>query len=97
MIVVQNHIPVRKEFSDEFEKRFIGSGDRMAKVPGFVRNEILRPKNGEEYIVMTYWEDMESFEKWTSSDHFKKAHSESPPSDMFSGHNRLTVHEIISR
>lgn len=97
MIVVQNHIPVNEEFSSDFEQRFVGSGDRMTGTPGFVRNEILRPKNGDEYIVLTYWEDMESFEKWTQSDHFKKVHSDQPPSGMFSGHNRLTVHEIISR
>lgn len=97
MIVVQNHIPVKEEFADDFEKRFMGSGDRMASVAGFVKNEILRPKSGNEYIVLTYWSDMESFEKWTQSDHFKKVHSESPPADMFAGHNKLTVHEIISR
>lgn len=97
MIIVQNHIPVKKEFSEEFEKRFVGSGDRMKDVPGFVRNEILRPKDGDEYIVLTYWENMDSFEKWTSSDHFKKVHSGSPSSDIFSGHNHLSVHEVISR
>lgn len=97
MIIVQNHIPVKKEFSEDFEKRFIGSGDRMSSVPGFVRNEILRPKNGDEYIVLTYWENLEAFENWTMSDHFRKVHSQSPPSDMFSGKNRLTVHEIVSR
>lgn len=97
MIIVQNHIPVKKEFSEEFEKRFVGSGDRMSGVPGFVRNEILRPKEGEEYIVLTYWKDMESFENWASSDHFKKVHSDAPSSGMFSGHSHLSVHEVISR
>ncbi len=97
MIIVQNHIPVKKEFSQEFEKRFMGSGDRMSNIPGFVRNEILRPVAGDEYIVLTYWEDKESFENWTSSDHFKKVHSESPPMDMFSGKNHLSVHEVIAR
>lgn len=97
MIVVQNHIPVKKEFADEFEKRFVGSGNRMSGVPGFVRNEILRPTAGEEYIVLTYWEDSQAFENWTKSDHFREVHSQQPSQDMFAGHNRLTVHEIISR
>ena len=97
MIIVQNHIPLKKEFTSDFEKRFIDSRGRMDQVPGFVRNEILRPKTGDEYIVLTYWEDMESFEKWTQSDHFKSVHSQTPPSDMFAGRNRLTVHEIVTR
>lgn len=97
MIVVQNHIPVKEEYAEDFEKRFIGSGDRMSGIPGFLKNEILKPTSGDEYIVLTYWENKEAFEKWTQSDHFRKVHSEQPPSEMFSGHNRLTIHEILTR
>lgn len=97
MIIVQNHIPVKKEFSGNFENMFTGSGNRMSGVPGFIKNEILRPIGGDEYIVLTYWENKESFEKWASSDHFKKVHSGSSGRDMFNGPSHLSVHEVIER
>ncbi|MCL4314680.1 MAG: antibiotic biosynthesis monooxygenase [Candidatus Thermoplasmatota archaeon] len=94
MIVVQNSIPVKDEYRDEFEKRFIGRDRSVDKFQGFIRNEILRPIKGENYIVMTYWRTMEDFKRWTESEEFRKSHSGINDS-MFSGKNILTIHEVI--
>ena len=56
MIVVENHIPVKKEYREQFEKLFSGGTRYVRNAPGFVRNEVLRPIKGESYIVQTYWE-----------------------------------------
>ena len=65
--------------------------------PWFVKNEVLRPVKGDSYVVMTYWESMEQFQKWMESDSFKKAHSgETLPKEAFAGENTITIHEVFS-
>lgn len=95
MIVVENHIPVKKEYREQFEKLFASGTRYVQGAPGFVRNEVLRPTNGDEYIVQTHWESKETFQKWVGSEDFKKAHSSRAPDDMFSGESRLDIHEVV--
>ncbi|MDG6999990.1 MAG: antibiotic biosynthesis monooxygenase [Nitrososphaerota archaeon] len=95
MIVVQNHIPVKNEYREQFEKLFAGGTRYVQNAPGFVRNEILRPIKGDAYIVQTYWESQETFQSWVKSEDFKKAHSNSAPDDMFAGESFLEIHEIV--
>lgn len=95
MIVVANRIPVSKGYEKEFENRFKNRAGLIDKEPGFIRNQILRPMKSDYYVVLTYWENQESFEAWTQSESFKKAHSERPPKEMFSGQNVLEIHEVL--
>lgn len=96
MIVVQNHIPVKEEHKEEFEKRFLGRAHLVDQTPGFIKNEVLRPIKGDYYVVLTYWDSMEDFTNWTKSDSFKKAHANPPSKSIFSGENYLTIHEVFS-
>ena len=95
MISVENHIPVKKEFREAFEARFSGGARYVQESPGFIRNEVLRPIKGDRYIIRTYWDTVESFERWTRSDAFKQAHSNTPPDEMFDGKSFLTIHEVF--
>ena len=96
MIVVENRIPVKKEYHEKFEKLFVERESHLKGMPGFVRNEVMRPIKGEEYIVMTHWESMEHFQNWVNSDAFKKAHSGSNlPKEAFAGENVLAIHEVF--
>jgi heme-degrading monooxygenase HmoA len=95
MIVVANRIPVTAGYEKEFENRFKNRAGLIDKEPGFIRNQILRPLKSDYYVVLTYWEDRESFEAWTKSESFRKAHSERPPKEMFSGPNVLEIHEVL--
>ena len=96
MIVVENRIPVKKEYREKFEKLFIERESHLNEMPGFVSNEVMRPMKGDEYIVMTHWETMEHFQSWVNSDAFKKAHSGSNlPKEAFSGENVLAIHEVF--
>jgi len=97
MISVENHIPVKKEFGGAFEARFAAGTRHVQDSPGFIRNEVLRPIKGDRYIVRTYWDSMESFEKWTKSDAFRRAHSNTPSSDIFDGESFLTIHEVVAQ
>jgi heme oxygenase (mycobilin-producing) len=97
MIVVENHIPVREEFRERFEKMFASGTRFVQNSPGFVRNEVLKPIKGEYYIIRTYWDSNDDFERWTKSEEFAKAHNNARSSeDMFSGKSFLTIHEVIS-
>ena len=72
MIVVENRIHVKNEYREKFEKLFAERKSHLDQTPGFVRNEVLRPVKGDEYVVMTHWESMERFQNWMNSDAFKK-------------------------
>ncbi len=111
MIVVTNRIPVAPGWEAEFEDRFKNRVHLVDQSPGFIRNEIHRPKpmkmdpaKGEfvpdteaqgYYEVKTWWRSFEDFANWTKSPAFAEAHRNRPPKEMFAGPNKLEVHEIF--
>ena len=95
MIVVANRIPVAKGFEKTFEERFKSRARKVDHMPGFIRNEVLKPVESEYYVVLTYWKSKEAFLSWTESKEFKEAHKKKPPTDMFSGPNVFEMHEVI--
>lgn len=112
MIVVTNRIPVAKGHEIDFEDRFRRRAHLVDQSPGFVRNEVHRPRpmrfdreSGTwvedpeaqgHYEVKTWWRSFEDFVAWTKSDFFKEAHKDRPPSEMFAGPNVLEVHEVFT-
>ena len=111
MVIVTNKIPVAEGFEEQFEDRFKNRIHLVDQSPGFIRNEVHRPKpkklnhetgtwtdNTEEqgyYEVKTWWRSFEDFEAWTKSESFRQAHSNRPPKEMFAGPNKLDVHEVF--
>ena len=111
MIVVTNRIPVAEGWEAIFEERFRDRVHLLDQSPGFIRNEVHRPRpvifdrksggfkdNPDEqgfYEVKTWWRSMEDFVAWTRSDSFAQAHKNRPPKDMFAGPSSLTVHEVF--
>ncbi len=95
MIVAVNRIFVKPEFQKEFEEKFKGRKRMVENQPGFVKIEILKPKGGEDYLVMTYWKSKEDFEAWVNSDDFKKAHSDPIPGDWFLKKNEFSMYEVL--
>lgn len=94
MIVVQNRVPVAEGFEEAFLDRFRSRRGLVDGQPGFIRNIMLRPIQGEFFIVLTFWESEEQFRAWTKSEAFKEAHSRVPPEGMFKGHAELEIHEV---
>jgi heme-degrading monooxygenase HmoA len=111
MIVVTNRIPVAEGYEIDFEDRFKKRVHLVDRSPGFVRNEVHRPRpmkfdhesggwkpSPEEqgyYEVKTWWRSMEDFVAWTRSDAFAEAHNNRPPKEMFAGPNKLEIHEVF--
>lgn len=73
---VFNNIPVTDEGRPVFEHRFLNRESTIEDEPGFVAFRLLRPLNGDTYIVMTQWNGPHSFEAWKNSKAFKAAHPE---------------------
>jgi len=110
MIVVTNRIPVAEGHEIDFEDRFKKRVHLVDQSPGFVRNEVHRPRpmrfdhesggfvpSGEQgyYEVKTWWRSLEDFVAWTRSESFAEAHSSRPPKEMFAGPNVLEIHEVF--
>ena len=112
MIVVTNRIPVSKGHEIDFEDRFKKRVHLVDRSPGFVRNEVHRPKPVKfshetggwvedpdtqgYYEVKTWWRTLDDFVAWTKSPAFAEAHSSRPPKEMLAGPNVLEVHEILT-
>jgi heme-degrading monooxygenase HmoA len=111
MIVVTNRIPVAAGHENDFEDRFRNRAHLIDRSPGFVRNEVHRPRpmrfdresgawrddpEGQGYYeVKTWWRTFDDFVAWTESPSFAEAHKDRPPKEMFAGANELTVHEVF--
>jgi heme-degrading monooxygenase HmoA len=112
MIVVTNRIPVAEGYQIDFEDRFKKRVHLVDKAPGFVRNEVHRPRpmkfdhgtggfvpDAEKqgyYEVKTWWRTVADFEAWTKSPSFAEAHNSRPPKEMFAGPSVLEIHEILT-
>ncbi|MCD5324982.1 MULTISPECIES: antibiotic biosynthesis monooxygenase family protein [Pontibacillus] len=77
--VVMNNIPVTDEGRPLFEDRFKNRAGAIEDSPGFQAIRILRPAEGNTYVVFTQWKDESSFEDWKNSQAFQKAHKNSGP------------------
>jgi len=111
MIVVTNRIPVAAGHEIDFEDRFRNRAHLIDQSPGFVRNEVHRPRpmrfdresgtwrddpeTQGYYEVKTWWRTFDDFAAWTKSPSFAEAHKDRPPKEMFAGANELTVHEVF--
>lgn len=98
MFVVMNRISVSPPFAEAFEERFHHRAGEVDKMPGFVRNLVLKPASPDDpYVVLTMWESREAFEAWTQSDAFRKGHARSGtlPREAFRGPTRLEMFDVV--
>ncbi len=96
MIVVANRIPVAEGHEQAFEERFRRRAGMIDESPGFIRNLVLRPEQGDCYVVMTFWADEASFRAWCDSDSFRAAHADRPPKEMFRGPSQLEILSVVT-
>lgn len=111
-VIVTNRIPVNEAHAIDFEERFKQRVHLVDQSPGFIRNEVHRPRpvrfdratgewlpdpeNPGYYEVKTWWRSMDDFVAWTRSEFFRLAHANRPPKDMFRGPSEIVVHEIVT-
>jgi heme-degrading monooxygenase HmoA len=99
MVVVTNRIPVAKGHEIDFEDRFRKRVHLVDRAPGFIRNEVHRPKPVRFSHEQGGWvddPDAQGFYAWTQSPAFAEAHASRPPKEMFAGPNVLEMHEVLT-
>jgi heme-degrading monooxygenase HmoA len=78
MFVAINRLRVPPEYGGRLEEGF-SRGGGMEGVSGFVSFDLLRDEGGDEYLVVTRWQDKASFEAWREGDAFQRAHAGTNP------------------
>lgn len=103
--VAINYIQCNEDYQDRFEQLFATRAGAIDKMPGFVNMHVLRPaKQGDAYLIVSYWENEQSFKDWTRSEAFMaghkrgfedlaKAKAEGKPAPMSSD---FKIYQIIS-
>jgi heme oxygenase (mycobilin-producing) len=79
MIVVMNRISVASGREQDFEKTFAERDRAVDRMPGFIDMQVLRPCEGNTYVVLTRWKSLEAFKDWTQSEAFISAHRKQTP------------------
>ncbi|TDM13006.1 heme oxygenase [Macrococcus bovicus] len=101
MFVVSNRIKMKTGFAEKMAPRFTQGGG-IEDLKGFVKTEVLAVQGNPEHDelhVNTYWETLEDFEAWKTSDAFKKAHqrpSQSQGESPMLG-SELVIYELKSQ
>ena len=96
MYIVANRLPITPDWQDEFEERFRKRAGEIDKQAGFIRMQILKPDTeGAPNVVLTTWEDHNSFHSWVGSDDFKLAHQNPLPQEAFSGKPSMEKHAVV--
>jgi heme-degrading monooxygenase HmoA len=79
MYIAMNHFRVRSDATEGFEEAWRKRESHLAGVPGFRRFHLLRGDAEADgnvgYASHTEWEDEASFQAWTKSEAFARAHS----------------------
>jgi len=100
MFVTMNRFTIDPDHWENFEDRFKQRAGLVDGEPGFIRNAVLRPAegNGRAHIVMTLWESRDAFLAWTKSESFKKAHAKAgqTPKEWFVAPTKLEMFEAVT-
>jgi heme-degrading monooxygenase HmoA len=69
-----NVVQVELQMAQRFEEAFRQRASQVERAPGFISFEVLRAKEGSEYIVVMRWQSEVDFENWMQSESFAQAH-----------------------
>lgn len=74
--VAINYIHCTPEYKERFEYLFGTRAKAIDTMPGFIDMQVLKPaKDGDDYLIVSYWENEETFKDWTKSEAFLKGHA----------------------
>jgi heme-degrading monooxygenase HmoA len=79
MVVVLSKFRVANGLAEEVRKAFVARPRLVDDAPGFVRMEVLTPRERpEEFWLWTYWADEGSYRAWHHSHEYKQSHKGIP-------------------
>jgi len=94
VIAIFNSLPVKEGAADRIVDRFAESRGHVQEFPGFVSMEVLKSSEGEEVLVITRWENRESFDAWVRSEEFSNVHGRSGGEGLLRGHPKMSSYEV---
>lgn len=73
--VAINYITCDDSYRERFEHLFATRAKAIDRMPGFINMQVLRPKkSGEPYLIVSHWDNEDSFKAWTGSPEFLEGH-----------------------
>lgn len=73
--VAINYIECSAEYVEKFEQLFKTRAGEIDKLPGFRNMNVLKPnEKNDKYLILSYWDNEQSFRAWTKSEAFLKGH-----------------------
>jgi heme-degrading monooxygenase HmoA len=94
-VVVINAVTVPPEHREQFEARFRGRAGHVSKAEGFEAFELLRPREGDRYLVYTRWRSEEDFEAWRQSAYFAEGHRQHHESGPVSTSSEVWTLDVL--
>tara|TARA_R110002110_G_scaffold121216_1_gene296788 strand:+ start:167 stop:469 length:303 start_codon:yes stop_codon:yes gene_type:complete len=99
MFLAMNRFQIAKGFEEGFEKIWRERDTYLSEVPGFKDFALLKGPEADDHVLYashTIWENKASFEAWTESEHFRKAHAQaSAPKGTYLGHPNLETFDQV--
>jgi heme-degrading monooxygenase HmoA len=78
MFVAMNRFRIAPGAEADFEEMWRTRDSQLGQVEGFVAFKLLKGPQAEDhtlYVSHSTWRDRASFEAWTKSPHFRRAHA----------------------
>jgi len=99
MFIAMNRIRIALGREAEFEEIWRTRDSHLDEVPGYREFHLLKGPSDEEatlYASHTLWDDRASFEAWTKSENFRKAHAGArAPAGVYLGHPQFEGFEAV--
>ncbi len=98
MYVAMSKFVVINNMQKEVQNAFKNRPHLVDNEPGFIRMEVLNPVDQPEaFILMTYWQDEQSWQKWFKSHAYKESHKLMPKGLKLSPSNtEISYYQLIS-
>jgi len=99
MFVALSRFVVANGMEDQVRAAFQARAGLVDKAPGFVRMEVLNPRDHpEEFWLMTWWRDEASFDAWHRSHAYKDAHAGMPRGlKLVPGEQKISRLELVAQ
>ena len=99
MFIAMNRFKVLVGQEEEFERVWKTRDSFLGDVPGFLGFHLLRGATQKEHTLYSShstWDDQTSFENWTKSESFRKAHAgASNRKKLYTGHPEFEGFTVI--
>ncbi len=99
MFIAMNRFRIKLGREEDFEAIWRSRDSYLSEVPGYQEFHLVRgPQHDDHTLYATHviWDDRESFEAWTHSDAFKKAHAGAGSSrDLYLGPPNFEGFDVV--